>query len=436
MQKEMIEGQGHLKYDVTWNTLAEFLEHLTSRGVSTNIASFVGATTIRQYVLGADDKQPNKEELKQMCGLVEQAMLEGAMGVSSALIYAPAFYAKTEELIALAQSAAKYGGMYISHLRSEGAQFIEALEEFLTIARKSGARSEIYHLKAAGKNNWAKIDQALSLIEKAQNEGLPITADMYMYTAAQTGLDASMPPWVQAGGLQEWIKRLKDPSIRAKVEAEMKDPNCSWENGIQMASAEGVVLAGFYNEKLKPYTGWSLAKIAQTRGQSPEQTAMDLLIENNRDMPTVYFWMCEENIRRQLKMPWVSVGSDARSLAIEEPFIKSGTHPRAYGNFARFLSKYVRDESVMSLEEGIRRLTSLPASNLRIPLRGKLEAGYFADIVAFDYKNICDLATFEKPHQYSTGFVHVLVNGTPVLRDGKHTGANPGRVVKPTANVV
>jgi N-acyl-D-amino-acid deacylase len=427
MKRERIENQGDIKYDIEWTTLRQYLDFLERRGISCNVASFIGATTVRVNVLGRNDVEPTADQLENMKNFVREAMKDGALGVASALIYAPAFYAKTDELIGLASAAAEYGGMYASHLRSEGDAFLEALDEFISIAEISGARSEIYHLKVAGQSNWRKMDQALSRIETAQELGLPITADMYMYNAAQTGLDVTMPPWVQEGGLRSWIDRLKQPEVRARVAAEMEEPSPNWENGYLHAGAEGALLVGFKN--LKQHTGKTLAQIASERGRSPAETAIDLVIEDESRVETVYFWMSEDNIRKQLVKPWISIGSDGSSLASEGIFLNSSTHPRAYGNVARFLGRYVRDESLMPLQEGIRRLTVLPATNLRLKNRSALKIGYYADVVVFDPSAILDRATFEKPHQYADGMFHVFVNGKQVLHNGEHTGATPGRVV-------
>jgi N-acyl-D-amino-acid deacylase len=363
--------------------------------------------------------------------LVAQAMREGALGISSALIYAPGVYAKTDELEALAEVAGKYGGIYISHIRSEGNDLLEAVDELITIARKANLPAEIYHLKAAGKANWNKLDAVIEKIEKARAEGLKITADMYTYTAGSTGLDAAMPPWVQAGGFRAWVARLKDPVIRRRVVREMSTPSNDWENFYLLAgSPENVLLVGFMNKNLRYLAGKTLAQVAEMRGKSPEETAIDLVIEDGSRVGTIYFLMSEENVQKQIKLPWVSFCSDAGSLAPEGVFLKSSTHPRAYGNFARLLGKYVRDEHVIPLAEAIRRLSSLPAENLKLDRRGRLKKGYYADVVVFDPNTICDNATYEKPHQYATGVVDVFVNGTQVLKDGEHTGATPGRVVR------
>ena len=431
MKKDFVAQQGDIRYDVKWTTLGGYLEHLEKRGVSCNVASFVGGTTVRVHELGYADRAPTPEELQRMTKLVEQAMEEGAVGVSSALIYAPGFYAKTDELIALARAAGKHGGIYISHLRSEGNQFLEALDEFLTIAREANVAAQIYHLKAAGSNNWHKLDAVIAKIEAARASGQRITADMYPYTAGATGLDAAMPPWVQEGGNQAWIKRLQDPAIRERVKREMVTPTDQWESlYLAAGSPERVLLVGFKNPKLKPITGKTLAEVAKLRGKSPEETAMDLVIEDGSRVTTVYFMMSEDNIRKQLRLPWVSFDSDAPSMAPEGPFLKANPHPRAYGTFARVLGKYVRDEKVLPLEDAIRRLTSFPAETLKLDRRGRLQPGYFADVVVFDPNKIQDHATFEQPHQYATGVTHVFVNGVQVLKDGEHTGAKPGRFVR------
>ncbi len=430
MKQDLLAQEGDLKYAVKWTTLGEYLDYLVGRGVSCNVASFVGATTVRIHEIGYADRPPTPAELERMRGLVRQAMEEGALGVGSALIYAPAFYAKTDELIALCQVASEHGGGYISHLRSEGNRFLEAIDELLTIAREARISAEIYHLKAAGASNWNKLDAACQKIEAARASGLRITADMYTYTAGATGLDAAMPPWVQEGGYKQWARRLQDPAIRERVKHEMITPTDDWESLYLAAGApDKVLLVGFKNPKLKPLTGKTLAEVARFRGKSPEETAMDLVIEDGSRVDTVYFMMSEENVRKQIRLPWVSFGSDAGSLAPAGPFLKSNPHPRAYGNFSRLLGKYVRDEKVIPLQEAVRRLTSLPAENLKLDRRGALKPGYFADVVVFDPAQIQDHATFDQPHQYATGVMHVFVNGVPVLLAGKHTGAKPGRVV-------
>jgi N-acyl-D-amino-acid deacylase len=430
LRAEMLSQQGDIRYPITWRTLRGYQDSLVKKGISTNIASFVGATTLRINHVGWDNREPTAAELAAMQADVRTAMEEGALGVGSSLIYAPAFYAKTPELVALMKAAAPYGGMYISHLRSEGGRFDEAVEELMTIARESGARAEIYHLKAAGEANWPKMAGVLARIDSARAAGLEITADIYPYTAGATGLDAAMPPWVQEGGYAAWAKRLQDPAIRRKVAQEMRTPTDQWESLLLAAgSPERVVLAGFKADSLKQYTGKTLAAVAALRGTTPEETAMDLVVKDGTRVGTIYFIINEDNIAAQLRKPWVSVGSDAASMATEGAILKSNTHPRAYGTFARFLGKYVRDEQVLTLQEGIRRLTSLPATNLRIARRGWLKPGYHADVVVFDPRTIRDNATFEQPHQYATGVRDVFVNGVQVLKAGEHTGATPGRVV-------
>jgi N-acyl-D-amino-acid deacylase len=431
MKKEMISLQADIKYPIKWTTLGEYLEHLEKRGVSPNVASFVGATTVRIHELDHADRPPTAAELERMKQLVRQAMEEGALGVGSSLIYAPAFYAKTDELIALCQVASSHGGIYISHLRSEGNQFLQALDELITISREAKIPAEIYHLKAAGQANWQKLDAAIQKIEAARASGLRITADMYTYVAGATGLDAAMPPWVQEGGYVEWAKRLKDPAVRERVKHEMVTPTDKWESlYLAAGSPDKVLLVAFKNPKLKPFTGKTLAEVAKLRGKSPEETAMDLVIEDGSRVGTVYFMMSEDNVRKQIRLPWMSFGSDAESLATRGVFLKSNPHPRAYGNFARLLGRYVRDEKIIPLEEAVRRLTSLPAGNLHLDRRGGLKPGHFADVVVFDPAKIQDHATFDRPHQYATGVIHVFVNGTQVLKNGEHTGAKPGRFVR------
>jgi N-acyl-D-amino-acid deacylase len=430
IREEMIKTQGDIRFDITWDTLDEFLKTLTKRGVSPNVASFIGATTVREYVIGFEDRAPTPAELKKMQDLVRHAMREGALGVGSSLIYAPAAYAKTDELVALAKAAGEYGGAYISHMRSEGDRFLEALDELIHISREAGVPAEVYHLKAAGEKNWPKMQQAIDKIEAARKEGLKVTADMYAYTAGATGLDAAMPPWVQEGGLDAWIERLQKPEIRERVIREMRAPAPDWESLLLGAgSPDRVLLIGFKNDKLKPYTGKSLAEVAKLRGKSPEETAIDLVIEDRTRVGTAYFLMSEENVTLGLSQPWVSLGSDADAPATEGVFLKSNSHPRAYGNFARFLGLYVREKRVTSLPDAIRRMTHLPAMNFKLKDRGCLDVRCHADIVVFDPATISDHATFDKPHQYATGVVHVFVNGEQVLRDGEHTGEMPGQVV-------
>ena len=430
IKKRMVEEMGDIKYDITWTTLAEYLKELERRGVSTNVASFIGATTIREHVIGLEDKKPTPAQLDEMRALVKQEMEAGALGIGSSLIYAPAFYASTEELIELCKIAAQYQGKYISHIRSEGNRLLEAVDELIRISREARIPAEIYHLKAAGKPNWSKINAAIDRIEKARAEGLAITADMYNYPAGATGLDAAMPPWVLDGGYEAAFKRLKDPGIRKKIAHAIVTPSQDWENLFLAAgSADRVLLVEFKSDALKPLTGKTLAEVAKMRGTSLPDTIMNLVLEDRSRVGTVYFMMSEDNIRRQIKLPWVSFGSDAASMAPELPFTKSSAHPRAYGNFARLLGRYVRDEKVIPLEEAVHRLSGLPATNLGLAGRGFLRQGMFGDVVVFDPATIADQATFEKPHQYAVGMTHVFVNGVQVLKDGDHTGAKPGRAV-------
>ena len=430
MKRLMVEEQGDIRFDVAWTTLGDYLEHLERRGVAVNVASFVGATTVRIHELGYEDRDPTPEELARMTGLVRQAMDEGALGVGSSLIYAPAFYADTPELVALVRTAGESGGMYITHMRSEGARLLEAIDEVVAIARGAGVRAEIYHLKAAGRGNWDKLEPAIARIEAARAAGVELSADMYTYTAGATGLDASMPPWVQEGGLQAWIGRLRDPAIRERVAREMTTPTDAWENLYLGAGADRMLLVAFKSDALKPLTGRTLAEVAAMRGKSPEETAMDLVVEDGSRVGTIYFLMSEENVRRQVALPWVGFGSDAEAPAPEGVFLKSNPHPRAYGTFARLLGHYVREQGVVPLAEAIRRLTSQPAETLRLRERGRLAPGYHADMVVFDPATVADRATFERPHQLAVGMRHVLVNGVAVLRDGEPTGATPGRVVR------
>ena len=431
MKDEIRQYQGDIKYDVEWTTLGEYLQWLTKRGVSPNVASFIGAATPRVNVLGRANRAPTPAELEQMRALVRQAMEEGAFGVASALIYAPGAYAATDELIELCKAAAPYGGIYISHMRSEGNRLLEAVDELIAIARDAHVPAEIYHLKAAGEKNWPKMDEVIRRVESARAGGLRITADMYTYNAGATGLDAAMPTWVQEGGLEAWRKRLQDPATRARVIQEMRTPSDQWENLLMLAgSPERVLLVGFRSDKLKPLTGKTLGDVARMRGVSPEDAAIDLVIEDDSRIETIYFLMSEDNIRKQIRQPWVSFGSDAGAPASEGVFLKSHAHPRSYGNFANLLGKYVRQEHVISIPEAIRRMTSLVATNLGIADRGLLRSGYYADVNVFDPQTITARATYENPHQYAVGVAHVFVNGVQVLRDGEHTGAKPGRVVR------
>ncbi len=431
LKEDVKKQQYDIVYDITWTTLGEFLDQLVARGVSPNVASFVGATTLRQHALRNEDRAPTPEELARMQDLARQAMGEGALGLGAALIYAPGFYAKTDELVALARAVGESGGGYIAHLRSEGPRFLEALEESIEIARQANVQVEVYHLKAAGQENWPKMAQAIARIEKARAEGLAIAADMYVYTAGATGLDASMPPWVQEGGVDAGVERLQDPATRARVLAEMRSKTDAWENLGRMAgSPDRILFLGFKNPALKPLTGKTLAQVAADRGTSPEDTMIDLVVENHARVETAYFLMSEDNVRLGIRQPWVTFGSDAESAAPEGVFLKSSSHPRAYGNFAKLLGRYVREEKLIALPEAIHRLTGLPAERWKLKERGCLAAGCFADVVVFDPATIQDHATYEKPQQFATGVRDVLVNGVPVLRDGEHTGAKPGRVVR------
>lgn len=431
MKADMRKSQGDIKFDIEWSTLGEYLLHLEKKGVSPNVASFVGATTARIHELGYEDRPPSPEELARMQELVRQAMREGALGVGSSLIYAPAFYAQTDELVALCQAASEYNGMYVTHMRSEGNRLLESIDEVIDISLKAKIPAEIYHLKAAGSKNWGKMKDAAVKLLSARERGIPISANMYTYTAGATGLDAAMPPWVQEGGYNAWAGRLKDPATRSRVKQEMATDADDWENLYAAAgSADKLLLVEFQADSLKKYTGKTLAEVAALRGTSPEETAMDLVIQDGSRVGVVYFLMSEANVRSQIALPFMSFGSDAGAPAAEGVFLKSSTHPRAYGNFARLLGRYVRDEKIISLQEAVKKLTSLPAFNLKIKKRGFLYPGFYADIVIFDPATIADKATFEQPHQYAVGVQHVFVNGVQVLRDGEHTGATPGRFVR------
>ena len=424
-------GDGNIDYDITWETLDGYLQFLEDKGVSPNIASFVGATTLRINTVGFEDRAATEEEMEVMKGMVKTAMEEGAMGIGSSLIYAPGFYADTQELIALCRVASEYDGMYISHMRSEGNQLLESLDELIQIADEAKIRAEVYHLKMAGKDNWNKLDAVVSKIDSARAAGLYITTDMYTYTAGATGLDASMPPWVQEGGYAKWAERLQDPAIRKKVAKEMTTPTDEWENLMMgVESYEDMLLIGFKNDSLKYLTGKSLAEIAAMRKTSPVETAMDLVVQDGSRVGTVYFLMSEENVKKQIALPYMSFGSDADSSAPEGVFLETSNHPRAFGNVARLLGKYVREEKVIPLEEAVYKLSGLPASNLKIKKRGALTVGNFADLAIFDANTIIDKATFDEPQQFAEGMVHVFVNGEQVLKDGEHTGATPGRVVR------
>jgi N-acyl-D-amino-acid deacylase len=430
MKERMRTQQGDIKYEIKWNTLAEYLRYLEQRGISCNVASFVGATTIREFAIGLEDKPPTPEQLEQMRELVRQEMEAGALGIGTSLIYPPAFYAKTEELIELCKVAAKYKGKYISHMRSEGNQLLEAIDELLRISKEAGIPAEIYHIKAAGQPNWGKADAMLAKIEDARKAGLKITADMYTYTAAGTGLDACLPPWTEDGGYPALFKRLRDPATREKIAAEVRTPSDKWENlYLAAGSPDKILLSGFKSEKLKPLTGKSLAEIAKMRGKDPIETIMDLIADDESRIDCIYFLMSEENVKKEIAKPWVSFGSDEASQAPEGNFLKSNCHPRAYGCFSRVLGKYSREEKILTLEQAVRKLSGLPATNLGLDHRGFVQEGMFADVVVFDPATVGDRATFDKPHQYSVGMKHVFVNGGQVLKDGEHTGAKPGKAV-------
>jgi N-acyl-D-amino-acid deacylase len=430
VREAMLRMQTDVKFEIKWTTLGEYLRYLETRGVSCNVASFIGAATIRAYVIGFEDKQPTPEQLDQMRELVRKEMEAGALGIGTALIYPPATYAKTEELIELCKVAAKYQGKYISHMRSEGSRLLEALDELIRISREAKIPAEVYHIKVSGQQNWPKINDLLSRIEAAQKEGLKITADMYTYIAGGTGLDASLPPWTEDGGYPALFKRLRDPATREKIKAEVQTPANAWENlYLDAGGPEHILLVEFKSEKLKPLTGKTLAEVARMRGKDPIDTLMDLIAEDESRIGTLYFIMSEENVKKELAKPWISFCSDEASQAPEGVFLKSNPHPRAYGNFARVLGKYVRDEKVIPMKEAIRRLSGLPATNLGLDHRGLLKEGMFADVVVFDPATIADRATFEKPHQYAVGMKDVFVNGVQVLKDGEHTGAKPGRAL-------
>jgi N-acyl-D-amino-acid deacylase len=430
MRARRLEQQGDVKYPIRWSTLHEGMLDLEKTGVAANFASFIGAATVRENAIGLDDKKPTPAELDRMRDLVQREMEAGALGIASALIYAPGFYASTEELIEICKIAGRHKGMYISHMRSEANHLVEAVTELVRISREAGLPAEIYHLKAAGQANWGKMDQVIAMVEAARKGGQRITADMYTYTAGGTGLDAAMPPWAEDGGMEALFRRLRDPEQRKKIAAEIRTPTDAWENlYLGAGSPERVLLAEFKSEKLKPLTGKTLGEVAKTRGKSPEETIMDLVLEDQSRVGTIYFMMSEDNVKKQIRLPWVSFASDADSIAAEGVFLKSSAHPRAYGSFARVLGKYTRDEGVLTLPDAIRKLAALPAANLGLDHRGLLKPGMFADVVAFDPKTIADRATFEKPHQYAVGMKHVFVNGVQVLRNGEHTGKKPGRAL-------
>ena len=428
---QLPNAQGDIKYEIDWNTLDEYLQSLVSRGISPNVASFIGATTVRINHIGYENRPPTTDEMNSMKQMVREAMEDGALGVGSSLIYAPAFYSSTEELIELSKVASEYDGLYISHMRSEGNRLLQSIDELITIADKADIRAEIYHLKMSGKENWSKYDEVIRKIDSARVAGLSITTNMYTYIAGATGLDASMPPWVQEGGYDKWAERLQATAIRRRVIKEMTPPTDKWENLMYAAGTpDNLLLVGFKNDSLRHYTGKTLTEVAEIHGKSPEETAMDLVVADGSRVGTVYFLMSEENIKKQVALPYMSFGSDAGSLSPEGVFLNSSTHPRAYGNFSRLLGKYVREEKIISIEEAVRKLTSLPATNFKIKKRGSLTEGFYADLAIFNPETIQDHATFAEPHQLSTGMIHVFVNGEQVLKNGSHTGALPGRVVR------
>jgi N-acyl-D-amino-acid deacylase len=428
MKQRIVEQQARIKYPITWTTLGEFLAFLQAKGVAANFGSFVGAATVRIHELGEENVDPTPGQLDRMRAVVREAMDEGALGVASALIYAPGSFAKPDELVALSTEAGRCGGVYASHIRSEGDRLLEAIDELVETARRSGTRTEIYHLKVAGRGNWAKYDAAIARIEAAQAAGLPITADMYLYTAGGTGLNAAMPLWVQEGGVEQWLERLKDPAIRTRVAAEMRAPGKDWENLLVQAGPDGMVLASFRSQAMRPYQGMTLAALAGKWGESPEDAAIDAVLRDGSRVGTIYQLMNEDLVRREMALPWVSFGSDAPSQTTA-PATGAKGHPRGFGNFARLLGRYVREQRVMSLQEAVRRLTSLPAGNLGLSGRGTLKQGDFADVAVFDPRAIRDTATFDDPQRYAVGMRDVLVNGVLVLKDGEHTGALPGRAV-------
>lgn len=431
MKKEMQQEQPIFKFNVNWNTLGEYMQSMEKRWISCNIASYVGATTIREYVIGEDNRDPTPVQLDSMKLLVKQAMEEGALGVGSSLIYPPAFFAKTNELIEMCKSAAPYGGGYISHMRSEGNHLNEAVEELITIAKEAKVHGEIYHLKAAGIGNWPKMDSVIRRVERARKEGIDIASNMYTYTAGATGMTAAFPPSLQDGGFGKLWKRLQDPAIRADMKKIMKTNPTDWENLYSGAgSADKVLLLGFRRDSLFKYQGKTLGEVARIRNTIPEDAAIDLIIQDSSRVEVAYFLMSEDNVKKQLALPWVSFGSDAASMAPEGNFLKQSTHPRAYGNFTRVIGHYSRDEKIIPLEIAIQKLAKVAATSLHISKRGELKPGYYADILVFDPATVKDNATYEKPQQYSTGMIHVWVNGVQVLKNGEHTNAKPGRFVK------
>jgi N-acyl-D-amino-acid deacylase len=431
MRRELRLRRRDSRYPLDWQSLGEYLEFLEKRGVVPNVASLVGATTVRIHELGHTNRAPTAAELVRMQGLVRTAMTEGALGVGSSLIYAPAAFAGHDELRALALAAAEYGGAYYSHLRSESRHLLSAVDELIDIARATRTHAEIWHFKAAGRDNWPLLAEAINRIESARAEGLDVGANVYPYLAGASGFDAAMPPWVQEGGHAHWIERLRDPAIREQVVKEIEVMRPEWESLYAAAgSAENVQLLGFRHANLQEYCGLTLAEVAKKRGRTPAETIVDLVLEDDSRVHAAYFMMSEENLRRLISLPWVSICSDEEALAPRDAFLQHSPHPRAYGAFARFLGHYVRDEALIDLPEAIRRLTSLPANNLRLIDRGVLRAGAYADVVVFDPAQIRDLATYARPHQFAAGMRHVVINGQLALRDGVPTGARPGRFVR------
>lgn len=428
--RDTILSNADIKYDIEWTTLGEYLEFLEKRGVATNVTSFVGSSTLRIHTVGYADRPATEDEMAEMKRLLHEAMREGAVGMSAALIYPPATYQTTEELIELCKVVAEYDGMYISHIRSEGGKFIEALDEFLHIVRDAKVTGEVYHLKAAGRENWHKMDQAIAKLQAARDEGLPVSADMYTYPFSGTGLSSCIPPWAHDGGFEAMIARLKDPETRQRIKGDMKMPSTKWENMYYENGLDGILLAGFKNLALRKYQGKTLGDVVKERGTDPDDTLMDLIIEDNSRIFTMYFSMNEDNLRKQVQQPWMSFCSDAGSIAPEGVFLNTVPHPRAYGSFARVLGQYVRDEGLLTLQQAVRQLAGLPADNLKLKERGYLKAGYQADIAIFDPAKVQDHSTPQDPHQFSEGMVHVFVNGVQVLRDGDHTGNMPGQVVR------
>ena len=431
MKAELGRGLGEQRYAVEWTTLREYLDTLVARGTSCNVASLVGATTLRIHEIGYEDRAPTAAELERMKALLAREMEAGALGLGSSLIYAPAFYATTEELIALCRVVADYGGIYATHLRSEAERFLEALDEALRIGREAGVPVEIWHLKAAGESNWPKLERAFEKIEAARSSGQRVTADIYNYTAGATGLNAAFPPWVQEGGYDAWAERLRDPKVRERLATEMSEVPEDWESlYLAAGSGEKVLLVGFENPALQALTGRTLASVADERGLSEIETMIELVLEDGSRVEAVYFLMSEENLAKKIAKPWVSFCSDAGSLAPEGDFLLSNPHPRAYGNFARLLGRYVRDEGVISLAEAVRRLTSHPAETFGLVGRGRIEVDSFADLVIFDPKSIRDRATYANPHQLAEGVRDVMVNGRLVLEDQRPTGRYPGRALR------